>query len=395
MKDKCTEKQRIYDKRLSTLFKGGSRGILHWVCAVKSPPRPLSRHLRVVRKEGGRALMGNFPWALLSDGVAASMTSFRTSEARSGLCPLGRNQYDDDWFPAFAGTTSGYAFRRYEHVMMKGLIALFILLAAILTVRDAQSAPPSRIVSLAPSITEILFDLGAGDRVAAVTDFCDYPAEARRKPKVGGFANPSLEAIVAVRPDLVMMTEEGNPVDLYKRLGALGIKTYVFRARRLRELPQGIRDLGVALGMPDAAAKRATLVEKKMDALAKKSKSAESGRAPLTALFVIHPEPLLVAGRETIIDDALTLLNVENIAAGAGTKYPKYTIEEIVRRSPDVIFIGQGPMSANLSKSLMKRLDTLEAVRKGRVYYVSELLYRLTPRTMDGIEELNGHLRGL
>lgn len=279
--------------------------------------------------------------------------------------------------------------------ILKRLIRLLVPLMVVLIVQPAPAAPPTRIVSLAPSITEILFDLGAGDRVAAVTDFCDYPAEAKQKPKVGGFANPSLEAIVAVRPDLVMMTEEGNPADLYKRLGALGMKTYVFRARRLSELPEGIRDLGAALGMPEAAAKRAALVERRMAALAKKSKAAASGRKPLTALFVIHPEPLLVAGRETIIDDAFKLLNIENIAAGAGTKYPKYTIEEIVRHSPDVIFIGQGPMSANLSKSLLKRLETLEAVRKGRVYYVSELLYRLTPRTMDGIEELNGHLKGL
>ena len=272
-------------------------------------------------------------------------------------------------------------------------MGLLVLFAVLIGSSPAFCAPPSRVVSLAPSVTEILFDLGAGDRIVAVTDFCDYPDEAKRKPKIGGFANPSLEAIVSVRPDLVIMTEEGNPVDLYKRLQKLGIMTYVFRARRLGDLPQGMRDLGGVLGMADAAAKRAALVEKQLAEFAKKAKSSARGRKPVRALFVIHPEPLLVAGRETVIDDALTLLGLSNIAADAGTKYPKYTIEEIVRRSPDVIFIGQGPMSANLSKSLMKRLDTLEAVRKGRVYHVSELLYRLTPRTVLGIEEIAGYLQ--
>lgn len=277
----------------------------------------------------------------------------------------------------------------------KLIICLLVLSAALMSTRATFCAPPSRIVSLAPSITEILFDLGAENRVVAVTDFCDYPAEARRKPRIGGFANPSLEAIVATRPDVVIMTEEGNPVEIYKRLQKLGIRTYIFRARRLAELPQGIRDLGGALGIAGVAAKRAAAVEKQLAGLAKKAKASAPGGKTRKVLFVIHPEPLLVAGRETIIDDALTLLGAENIAADAGTKYPKFTIEEIVRRSPDVIFIGQGPMSANLSKSLMKRLETLEAVRKGRVYYVSELLYRLTPRTVTGIEELAGYLKGL
>ncbi len=270
----------------------------------------------------------------------------------------------------------------------------FALLGVMISACTAFCAPPVRIVSLAPSVTEILFDLALGDRIAAVTDFCDYPGEAKRKPKIGGFANPSLEAIVAIRPDLVIMTEEGNPVEVYRRLKKLGIKTYVFRAKRLGDLPQGIRDLGGVLGIADVADRRASDVEKQLAGLAKKAKFFQPGRKAIKALFVIHPEPLLVAGRETVIDDALTLLGLNNIAADAGTKYPKYTIEEIVRRSPDVIFIGQGPMSANLSKSLMKRLETLEAVRKGRVYYVSELLYRLTPRTILGIEEISEHLKG-
>jgi len=280
--------------------------------------------------------------------------------------------------------------------MVYRLMICFVALLAVLTAESAAfGAPPSRIVSLAPSVTEILFDLGAGDRVVAVTDFCDYPDAARRKPRIGGFANPSLEAIVSVRPDLVIMTDEGNPAEVYKRLQKLGIKTYIFRARRLGELPQGIRDLGGALGMSGAADRRASDVERQLAAEAKKAKAFAPGGKALKALFVIHPEPLLVAGRDTVIDDAMKLLKLNNLAADAGAKYPKYTIEEIVRRSPDVIFIGRGPMSANLSKSLMKRLETLEAVRKGRVYYVSELLYRLTPRTVAGIEELAGHLQGL
>lgn len=267
-------------------------------------------------------------------------------------------------------------------------VSLLVLSCVLIECGSAFCAPPVRIVSLAPSVTEILFDLGAGDQIAAVTDFCDYPEAAKRKPKIGGFANPSLEAIVSARPDLVIMTEDGSPLEFYQRLRKFGIHTYVFRAKRLADLPQGIRDLGTALGMKGRAEKRASDIEKQLAALEKKTKFSTRGKKSRKALFVIHPEPLLVAGRETVIDDALKLLKLNNMAADAGPQYPKYTIEEIIRRSPDVIFIGRGPMSANLSKNLMKRLETLEAVRRGRVYYTSELLYRLTPRTILGIEEI-------
>lgn len=256
----------------------------------------------------------------------------------------------------------------------------------------AFSAPPARIVSLAPSITEILYDLGLGGRIVAVTDFCDYPQEAKDKPKIGGFANPSLEAVIAGRPDLVIMTEEGNPAEVYNRLRKLGINTYVFRAKRLRELPQGIRNLGSVLGIEERASRRASKIEAQLNSCVRKVQQSASRNMPRKALFIIHPEPLLVAGRGTVIDDALTLLGLQNIAADAGAQYAKYTIEEVVRRSPDVVFVGQGPMSRNLSKALLRRLSALEAVQKGHVYYTSELLYRLTPRTILGIEEIASHL---
>jgi len=269
---------------------------------------------------------------------------------------------------------------------------LLILFSWIIFCGAAFCAAPARIVSMAPSITEILYDLGLGSRIVAVTDFCDYPEEAKKKPKIGGFANPSLEAIIVARPDLVIMTEEGNPVEVYNRLRKMGINTYVFRAKRLRELPQGIRNLGDVLGIKDRAVRRASEIEAQLNKYAGKVHLSAYRSLFRKVLFIIHPEPLLVAGRGTVIDDALSLLGLQNIAGDAGVPYMKYTIEEVVRRSPDMVFIGQGPMSRNLSKTLLRRLSTLEAVQKGRVYYTSELLYRLTPRTILGIEEIASHL---
>ena len=338
MKDKRTWKILASGRGFSPFSIGGSRGIFHLFCVYKISPGP----------------------SLIKRGIAPLNI----------ICSTPLN------------------FLRMD----KGLIGLLVLLIVTIGSRTAFCAPPVRIVSLAPSITEILFDLGLESRIAAVTDFCDYPGEAKKKPKIGGFANPSLEAIVAAKPDLVIMTEEGNPVEVYKRMQKMGIPTYVFRAKRLRELPQGIRDLGKVLAIEKKAQRRASEIEAQINRYAEKVRRL--AHPPRKALFIIHPEPLLVAGRNTVIDDALTLLGLHNIAADTGSQYLKYTIEEVVRRSPEIILIGQGPMSGNLARPLLKRLETLEAVQKGRVYYTSELLYRLTPRTLLGIEEIAAHLNG-
>lgn len=273
-------------------------------------------------------------------------------------------------------------------------LILMAVLGPLALCGSAFGQAPSRIVSLSPAITEILYDLDLGNHIVGVTIYCDYPEAAKTKPKIGGFANPSVEAIVTARPDIVLLTSDGNPADVYKRLHQFGIRTYAFHARRLVELPEAIRRLGAALGVEEKAAARAHEMEAK---LARYSRIARASAAkPRTkALFIIHPEPLLVAGPGTVIDDALTLLGIENIASGARSPYPKYAVEEIVRRAPDVIFIGRGPMSASLSDKLLARIQNLTAVQKGRVYYVSELLYRLTPRTLLGIEELSGYLETL
>ena len=256
------------------------------------------------------------------------------------------------------------------------------------------ASPPGRIVSLAPSVTEILFDLGLGDQIIAVTTFCDYPPEATDKPKIGGYSNPSIESIVAMKPDLVVMIDDGNPLEIQDRLSKLDIKTYVFMAKRLKELPQGIRDLGIALGIRDRAFKRATKVENvihKYERQAQKSPPRYFGKK---AIFIIQPEPLIVAGPDTTIDDALKLLGLQNIAADATSPYPKYSIEEVIRQSPDIVFMGQGPMTREISKGLLRKLGSLEAIKKGRVYYTSESLYRLTPKVISGIEEIVGYLGG-
>ena len=192
---------------------------------------------------------------------------------------------------------------------------------------------PKRIVSLAPAMTETLYSLGLGGRIVGVTNVCDRPAEARNKQKIGGMANPSLEAIVALRPDMVVMNREGNPKELFERLAGLGIKTYVFTATRLDELPAAFRKMGEALGVKDSAERLAGRIEAAIKApMGQKPLHGFAGRKK--ALFVIWPEPLIVAGPGTIIDDAMSKNGLSNIAADVKAPYPVISLETVIGSCP-------------------------------------------------------------
>ncbi|MGE5172422.1 MAG: ABC transporter substrate-binding protein [Betaproteobacteria bacterium] len=275
---------------------------------------------------------------------------------------------------------------------------LFIITTLILSIAQVASAagpasPPKRIVSLAPSMTEILYALGLGDNIVGVTTFCDYPEEAKKKAKIGGMSNPSMEAVISLKPDIVVLTTDGNPKEFEERLVALKINTVVFQARRLVELPRGIRDLGKALGVKDRADTLAHEIEAGINRLKAESPAFRaSGQSSIRkkVLFIVWPEPLIVAGPGTAMDDAITLLGYENIAASAKSSYPKYSLEEAIREAPEVLVIGKGSgmdMHA-VSQGILQKLATVPAVKNGKVCFLGDGLYRLGPRVIRGIEEL-------
>jgi len=274
---------------------------------------------------------------------------------------------------------------KYSRRFLVTFYVFFIFIAAS-QISISTAEPPGRIISLAPNITEILFAMDLGDRIVGDTTYCDVPDAAKKKPKVGGMSNPSLEAVISLKPDVVIMTTDGNPQWFEERLRAFKIKTYVFRARELSELPQGISDLGAFLG-----------AKEKADALSGHIEAAMKNVSRLTVhssrkkkvLFIIWPEPLIVAGPGTEIDDAITLLGHENIAAGAKISYPHYSMEEILNNPPDVILIGKGHADMKeMAKGLLTKVASVAAVKEGRVFFLSDSLYRLGPRVVPGIQEM-------
>ncbi len=262
---------------------------------------------------------------------------------------------------------------------MKSILFCFMLLIAWTGI--CRAAPPARIVSLAPNVTEVICALGLERNLVGVTTFCDYPASVRGKPTVGGPANPSVERILELRPDLVVMDEEGSGPGLAARLERLGVRTALFRASRLAGLADGIRRLARALGAPVDGERLAARIERSLS-------TAKRKRTAHRALFVIWPDPLVTAGSGTVIDDALRLVGFRNIASDAPGIYPRLSLEAVTERNPQILVVGPGHARNFPMEKLLRRLASVDAVSEGRICHVGDALYRSGPRIPEGIGEL-------
>jgi iron complex transport system substrate-binding protein len=253
----------------------------------------------------------------------------------------------------------------------------------------ALQAPPARIVCLVPSVTEAIFALGGETRLAGVTDFCDHPPAARALPRVGGMVNPSLEAIAALRPDLVVATSEGNREETLQQLRRLGVPVYVVRVRRLADTLDLIRRVGDLVDRRAAVDPLVASLQRRIDAV----REAVRPRPRPRVLYVLWPEPLIVPGRRALVTELIGLAGGRSITAEDGGAYPRLSLEAAVARAPEVVLLADhatiGAAAAPPSPEKWRRLGSLPAIREGRVHSVdATLLHRYGPRLVDGLEAL-------
>ena len=170
--------------------------------------------------------------------------------------------------------------------------------------------PPRRIVSVAPSVTETLFALGLGDRVVAVSSYCEFPPEALNKEKIGGYINPSLEKIVASKPDLVIGIAEGDLKSFMDRLISLKIPVYIANPRNVSEVLASIQNIGKVTFFSQAAEKITRAMNERIQAVQVKVQ----GRPHPRVMPVLNFDPLMSAGKGTFVDDLIRLAGGRNVA---------------------------------------------------------------------------------
>ncbi len=245
---------------------------------------------------------------------------------------------------------------------------------------------PHRIISLAPSITEILFAIGIGERVVGVTQYCDYPPEAQAKPKVG-YIHPNLESVVALQPDLVLAPREFLRTDVLGKLEQLQIPTYVVDATTVDSILSHIQTLGRILGASAAADDVVHRMKRRIEEI-----KARSSRLPRPrVLYVLNSEPLITVGPGSFIYEAIGMAGGANVAARARVPYPRLSMEEVLQEDPEVILFptGRAEGIAKGEEERWQRWTTLSAIRLKRLHRVpNDLLNRPGPRIVQGLEAL-------
>ncbi|MBM4127513.1 MAG: cobalamin-binding protein [Nitrospira sp.] len=245
---------------------------------------------------------------------------------------------------------------------------------------------PVRIVSLAPSITEMLFAIGAGAQIAGVTQFCDFPPDAAKKPKIG-YANPNLESLVALQPDLVLAPKEFLKPDLLASLDNLRVPLFIFSGQTVEDIFSHIQLIG---RMTDHQAEAAALAVEMRRQIAAVTQRVQ-GQPPVRVLYVLNSQPLITVGPGSFIDQLIGLAGGLNVAAHSAVPYPRLSMETVLAEDPEVLMFPVG-LAEGISESeqqAWRQWSSLSAVKHARTHQIpADLLNRPGPRIGQALEQL-------
>ena len=247
--------------------------------------------------------------------------------------------------------------------------------------------PPQRIVSLAPNITEILFGLGLDEEIVGVSIHCNFPEKARTKPRVGSYISLDFEKITSLNPDLIIATGAGNTREMVDRLGKLGFPCYVIYPKNFKDILRSILHIGEVVNRGNEARRITGEMRQRSQRVVELTKGL-----PRPKVFIeISDAPMVTVGKGSFADDLIRLSGGENIAGKEKEVYPRFGMEEILKRAPEVIVISSMNPKRDYQKILQEwnRWKTIPAVKSGRIYLInSDLLDRPSPRIIDGLVEL-------
>ncbi len=253
---------------------------------------------------------------------------------------------------------------------------------------------PQRIVSLAPSNTEIVYALGLGDRLVGVTEYCNYPPEAKKKTLIGGFSTVDIEKTVALQPDLILATDIHSK-SATPTLQKIGFDVITLNPRTLEAVLKDIALVGKITGQDDQSQALVENLRKRIDAISSKTGLLQQDQRPRVLLLLWH-DPLMAAGKGTLIDDLISVAGGLNIAQDV-TGHQAISLEAVITRNPDVIIV---PISMGKEESPLwnyvntePRFKTVNAVKNGRLYLIEgDIALRYGPRSIQALEQFAGYI---
>jgi iron complex transport system substrate-binding protein len=246
-------------------------------------------------------------------------------------------------------------------------------------------APAQRIVSLAPHATESLYAAGAGDKLVATVDYSDYPEAAKKLPRVGGYSRLDLESITALKPDLIIAWESGNPPAQVDRLRALGLNIYISQPNQIEDVATQLERYGQLAGTENVARAAAERFRTRLAKL----RQANAGKPPVRVFYQVWKGPLTTVGGPQIISSAIRLCGGENVFGQINQMAPTISVEAVLEADPEVIVAtGMGDAAPEWLDD-WKKWARLTAVKRGNLFHINpDIMQRHTPRILDGTEKL-------
>jgi len=242
-----------------------------------------------------------------------------------------------------------------------------------------------RYISLAPNLTEIVYEIGAGDRLVGDTTFCDYPPEARKVEKIGDTLHPSIEKIIALRPQLVLVSTASQLEAFTSQLAQHNIAVYVTDPHDLEGVFRSIEELGQLLNQQERATKAVRELRKRADSVQEAVRSVK----PVTVFYQLSAEPLYTAGRDSFVTDLIQRAGGKSVTGTVPGAWPKYSAESALAARPEVVILPAGGSMGSANRSVAEALKKSSAVMNGRVYQINDdYLSRPGPRSVDGLEEM-------
>lgn len=283
--------------------------------------------------------------------------------------------------------------------MLKALLTTTLLAAGIaqaeISVTDDTGAvvrlaqPARRIVSLAPHITESLFAIDAGALIVGTVDYSDYPEAAKKIPRVGGYSRIDLEAVAALKPDLVIAWESGNSAAHVAKLRALGLAIYVTQPNRIDDVASTLERFSRLAGTAGTGRAMAARFRERLEGL----RGRYAAKPKVRTFYQIWKQPLLTVGGPQIISDAIRLCGGENVFGELPTMAPSVTVEAVIAANPEAIVASGMGESRPEWLDDWRRWTSITAVARDNLFFLPpELIQRHTPRLLDGAERLCRHL---
>lgn len=275
------------------------------------------------------------------------------------------------------------------------LLSASSALAAGISVRDDTGAtvslaqPAQRIVTLSPHLAETVFAAGAGGQIVGTVDYSNYPEAARRIPRVGGYSRFDLEAVVALKPDLIIAWEGGNAPAHLQKLRRLGLPVYLSQINRLEDIAGEIERIGALAGTRQSADTAARTFRQRLADL----QARYAGRPVVRTFYEVWHQPLKTIGGQQFISSVIRLCGGENVFGTLTATAPDVTVEAVLAANPEAIIAsGMGEARPEWLDDWQARPGLLAAQRKNLFFIPPDLIQRHTPRLLDGAERLCQHL---